>query len=262
VKLTQPFERSLQEKQRSMNTAIQAFNNLVGYEVGEVTAAATFYIAEVYSNFSRSLIESERPSGLKPAAVQKYEDQLEEEAFPFEEKAIQFHEKNLELIAGGLYNTWTEKSLARLAVLKPGRYAKTEISSGFLGSLDRYVYRQPARPADAVATGQSAGAGQQPSASGPTTGPGQQPSASGPTMGPSQPSSASGSTTGPGPSPSASGSTTGAGPSPSASGSTTGPGPSPSTSSSTTGPGDPLSTGQSPTSSSPAAEGAGNAPTH
>jgi cellulose synthase operon protein C len=144
VKLRQPFETSLKEKQRGMNVALEAFGKLVSYEVGEVTAAATFYIAEVYANFSRSLLESERPGSLQDSALRKYEEQLEEEAFPFEEKAIQFHEKNLELMGSGFYGPWTEKSLARLALLKPGRYAKSEISSGFLGSIDRYEYRSPA----------------------------------------------------------------------------------------------------------------------
>ncbi len=175
VKLLQPFELSLQEKRRAMDAAIEAFGNLVAYEVGEVTAAATFYMAEVYSNFSRSLAESERPAGLSAAELQEYELALEEEAFPLEEKAIEVHEKNLELLSGGIYNAWTEKSLARLAVLKPGRYAKYEISSGFLGSIDRYVYRQPERspvavesdatplpgePAAAVKFAPDAGAGQ------------------------------------------------------------------------------------------------------
>jgi len=145
--LRQPFERSLQQKQRAMKTALESFGKLAEYEVGEVTAAATFYMAEVYSNFGRSLLESERPASLNGAALQKYEDQLEEEAFPFEEKAIKFHEKNLELIRSGVYGVWTEKSLARLAVLKPGRYAKAEISSGFLGALDHYEYRRPLQPA-------------------------------------------------------------------------------------------------------------------
>jgi tetratricopeptide (TPR) repeat protein len=146
LKLQQPFERSLPAKQREMKTVLETFGGLVAYEVGDVTAAATFYMAEIYSNFSRSLTESERPAGLAAAALQKYEDQLEEEAFPFEEKAIQFHEKNLELMANGAYSAWTEKSLARLAVLKPGRYAKSEISSGYLGSLDHYEYRKPGEP--------------------------------------------------------------------------------------------------------------------
>jgi hypothetical protein len=73
------------------------------------------------------------------------------------------HEKNLELMtAGRLYNPWIEQSLARLAGLMPGRYAKAEISSGFLASIDRYAYRSPAAPdavpgavAKAVSTGES-----------------------------------------------------------------------------------------------------------
>jgi hypothetical protein len=132
--------------------------------VGEVTAAATFYMAEVYSNFGRTLLESERPSSLNGAALQKYEDQLEEEAFPFEEKAIKVHEKNLELMSGGkLYNAWIEKSLGRLAQLMPGRYAKAEISSGYLASIDRYAYRSPSwrEPTPAVADGTVSGASAQ-----------------------------------------------------------------------------------------------------
>jgi TolA-binding protein len=143
VKLRQPFEKTLKAKQQGMNVALEAFSKLVNYGVGEVTAAATYYMAEVYADFGRSLLESERPAGLKEATLQKYNDQLEEEAFPFEEKAIKFHEKNLELIASTYHGTWTDKSLARLAILNPGRYAKSEISSGFLGSIDRYEYRKP-----------------------------------------------------------------------------------------------------------------------
>ena len=79
--------------------------------------------------------------------MQDYEDAIEEEAFPFEERAISVHEKNLELLRGGIYNAWTQKSLARLAELMPGRYAKAEISSGFLDSIDQYSYQAPAQAA-------------------------------------------------------------------------------------------------------------------
>lgn len=151
VKLVQPFERSLQEKQQRMDAAIKALGGLVDYEVGDVTAAATFYMAEVYYGFNRALMESERPADLKAADLQKYELELEENAFPFEEQAITVHEKNLELIRSGVYSDWIEKSLAKLAHLMPARYAKGEMSSGFLGSLDRYAYRAPAAP-DSVAT--------------------------------------------------------------------------------------------------------------
>ena len=38
-----------------------AFNKLVDYELGEVTAAATYYLAEIYTHFSKALMASERP---------------------------------------------------------------------------------------------------------------------------------------------------------------------------------------------------------
>jgi len=144
VKLTLPFERSLAEKKKRMDAAVKAFNALIDYEVGDVTAAATYYMAEIYYGFNRSLMESERPTNLKAADLQEYELQLEESAYPFEERSITVHEKNLELIRQGIYNAWIEKSLAKLADLMPARYAKAEMSSGFLGSIDRYAYRAPA----------------------------------------------------------------------------------------------------------------------
>ena len=154
IALVQPFDENLQEKQRRMKTALDALGGLVGYEVAEVTAAATFYMAEVYSHFSQSLIESERPAGLDTTEQADYEAALEEEAFPFEELAIEVHQKNLELMAAGIYNVWIEKSLGALADLMPGRYAKFEASSGLIDSIDTYAYRVPRRPGgpDAPAT--------------------------------------------------------------------------------------------------------------
>jgi tetratricopeptide (TPR) repeat protein len=139
VKLRQPFEASLQEKQKRMDAAIEAMERLVEYEIADVTAAATFYMAETYFNFSRSLVESERPKDLKPDELEAFETALDEEAFPFEEKAIEVHEKNVELLQAGVLSEWTEKSLGRLAELMPGRYAKQEKSSDFLGATDGTV---------------------------------------------------------------------------------------------------------------------------
>jgi cellulose synthase operon protein C len=151
VKLRQPFETSLKDKQQSMDATIKAMNGLVDYGIAEVTAAATFYMAETYFDFSRSLKESERPADMKPADLEKFEAELDEAAFPFEEKAIKVHEKNMESLHAGVFNPWTEKSLGRLAELMPGRYAKSEMSSGFIGAIDRYVYRSPLAQAAALA---------------------------------------------------------------------------------------------------------------
>jgi tetratricopeptide (TPR) repeat protein len=143
VELTQPFDKSLAEKQRRMSAALEAFENLVDYEVSEVTAAATYHIAEIYYDFSQSLLHSERPTDLDKAALVDYDLALEEEAFPFEERAIETHEQNFALIRSGIFNSWVQQSLDRLAALVPGRYAKNEISSGFVGSIDVFAYHAP-----------------------------------------------------------------------------------------------------------------------
>jgi cellulose synthase operon protein C len=148
LQLEQPFEQSLAGKQRLMDAALAAFESLVQYEVAEVTAAATWYIAEVYLEFSRALLESERPAGLSAAELSAYEMVLEEEAFPFEDRSIEVHEENFELLTVGVSNAWVRKSLDKLAVLVPGRYAKEEISTGFLGSIDSYAYRVPTAPVE------------------------------------------------------------------------------------------------------------------
>jgi hypothetical protein len=146
LELVQPFEKSLAEKQARMDAAMAALEALVDYEVGEVTAAATYYIAEIYFNFSQALLDSERPDDMSSAELASYDLVLEEEAYPFEEQAIEVHEENFELLRAGLFNPWVEKSMGKLANLMPGRYAKTEISSGFLGSIDVYAYRMPVVP--------------------------------------------------------------------------------------------------------------------
>src|SRR5258706_11452980 len=126
-----------------MDARIAAVGRLVDDGIDEVTAGATYYIAETYSNFSHSLLDSERPDDLKPEDLEEFKNKLDEAAFPFEEKTIKVHEKNMELLHTGVFNSWTEKSLTRLTELMPGRYAKHETSSGFLGAIDTHAEELP-----------------------------------------------------------------------------------------------------------------------
>jgi len=150
IRLVQPFEANLRKKKELMKATTQEFNRLVEYEVGEVTAAATFYLADIYAHFSKALSESERPDGLNAQEMQEYELAIEEQAYPFEEKAIQIHEKNLELISVGIYNPWVDRSLGKLARLVPARYDKPEVPSEIVASLDTFAF-EIERPAPAEA---------------------------------------------------------------------------------------------------------------
>jgi hypothetical protein len=59
----------------------------------------------------------------------------------------------MELMRAGVYDEWTKKSLERLTKLMPGRYAKPELSSGFLSEIDTYVYRSPLSQVSGPTTG-------------------------------------------------------------------------------------------------------------
>lgn len=129
VALVEPFKANLAKKKERMSIAIDTFAKLIDYQVGDVTAAATFYLAEIYFDFNVSLVESERPTNLNDEELEQYELVIEEQAYPFEAKAIDVHEKNMELLDIGVYNEWIDKSIAKLSVLLPARYAKTEQDS-------------------------------------------------------------------------------------------------------------------------------------
>ncbi len=148
VRLEKPLEVNLRKKRDLMKAATREFSSLLDYQVGEVTAAATFYLAEIYGHFSKSLTKSERPEGLSPLELEQYNLAIEEQAYPFEEKSIEIHEKNLQLISQGIYNEWIDKSLQKLAKLVPARYDKPEEASGPVASLDTYLFAidRPAAP--------------------------------------------------------------------------------------------------------------------
>jgi hypothetical protein len=140
VRLVKPFEANLRQKRDLMKALTREFNTIIAFEIGETTAASTFYLAEIYADFSKALMTSERPEGLSPLEREEYDLAIEEQAYPFEEKSIAVHESNLELISRGIYNEWIDKSLQKLAVLVPARYAKPEESSAIMSSLDTFVF--------------------------------------------------------------------------------------------------------------------------
>ncbi len=152
IKLVKPLEVSVKKKQNSMKALVASYSKLVDYQVADVTAASTYYIAEIYYNFSRSLMESERPEGLTALELEEFVLALEDQAFPFEEKTISVHEKNVELLTIGVYSPWIDRSIEKLAKLLPARYAKPEQSTGYIAAINTYRYSNPRFVRDDAAT--------------------------------------------------------------------------------------------------------------
>jgi len=106
--------------------AVAGLNRAAGYGFAEVTTAATYDLGGVYRDFSRALLASERPRELRGEALEEYELMLEEQAYPFEEQAIQAHEMNLGRIGQGLWNDSIRRSSWALAELAPAKYGKQD----------------------------------------------------------------------------------------------------------------------------------------
>lgn len=127
MRLTIPLAKSLERKQARMEAALDAYARAADYDVAGVTTAATFRIAELYHRLGSDLLASERPTDLGPDALEQYDILLEEQAYPFEEKAIELHQANAARARDGAWDDWVRRSYAALAELLPVRYAKAEI---------------------------------------------------------------------------------------------------------------------------------------
>ena len=135
IKLIAPLKKSLAEKRKAMETALKAYTQAADYQVSEVTTAATFESAELYRQLGKDLMSSERPKNLSKDELEQYNVLLEEQAFPFEEKAIKLHEVNAARTREGTYDEWVQKSFAALAQLNPGRYGKVELGEPLVESI-------------------------------------------------------------------------------------------------------------------------------
>jgi TolA-binding protein len=135
VKLNQPLADSMKLKRSLMEDVIKVYTDAADYGVAEVTTAATYRLGEVYEQFSSDLMDSERPADLDEAALGQYELLLEEQMYPFEEKAIELYKANTDRAPDGVYDEWVKKSFNRLASLMPARYAKKERSEDVVTSL-------------------------------------------------------------------------------------------------------------------------------
>ena len=122
IGLVLPLNRSLGLKKDALQKALNLYGRAASYGLVESATESTYAIADIYHSFSKSLLDSERPRNLNAAELDQYKILLEDQAFPFEDNAIKFHEKNLSHVKQGISNEWVQKSYAKLKLLFPARY--------------------------------------------------------------------------------------------------------------------------------------------
>lgn len=122
IRLKNPLAQSLKAKKTAMQDAVKLFGQATVYGHEEFVTQSTLAIGEIYRNFATALIESERPRNLNAEELEQYNILLEDQAFPFEDKAIEFYETNISRIASGIFDSAIKASLENLKVLYPVRY--------------------------------------------------------------------------------------------------------------------------------------------
>ncbi|WP_101758232.1 tetratricopeptide repeat protein [Oceanicoccus sp. KOV_DT_Chl] len=126
IKLKLPMKKSFKKKKQAMDKVVKAYTKTNDYGIEAFSTLAVYRLAEVYAQLSRDLMASERPAKLDELEREQYDVLLEEQAFPFEEKAIAIHEGNAQRSWDGVYNASVKKSFSALSVLLPARYGKQE----------------------------------------------------------------------------------------------------------------------------------------
>jgi TolA-binding protein len=135
IALVEPLQRQLKLKKAKMEETLRAYEVAANYGVADVTTAATYRIATVYRDFGKALMTSERPKKLSKAELEQYDVLLEEQAFPFEEKATELHEVNAHRATSGIYDKWVKSSFDALRELRPLRYGKNERTEGVIDAI-------------------------------------------------------------------------------------------------------------------------------
>ncbi len=127
IRLSAPVERSLPQRKAAVEAAIQSLEKAGAYGYADITTAASYELGAVYQSFAKALIDSERPRNLSGEEIEQYNILLEEQALPFEEKAIASHESNLKRVGQGFYDDSIARSVTALGVLSPAKYGKREV---------------------------------------------------------------------------------------------------------------------------------------
>lgn len=135
MRLTLPLNRSLGQKRNALQRTLNLYGLVTSYAILETVTEATHAIGDVYFSFSRALLESDKPKGLTKLELEQYKVLLEDQAFPFEDNAIKFYEKNIQYTKQGIFDDWVRNSYSQLKILFPARYNREAMLEPYINVL-------------------------------------------------------------------------------------------------------------------------------
>ncbi len=119
------IKNDLNQKLKKIQEVEKAYTEVLAIGAGEYGIAALTRIGLAYSDFAQNFLDSPNPRGLDEEQMDMYRGELENRAFPLEEKSIEALEKALaKSYELSVYNEWTLLAQERINKYRPGAYAK------------------------------------------------------------------------------------------------------------------------------------------
>ena len=124
VALSLPLKKSLEKKTKALKQVVGKLEALAEYQDSVIMSAATHQIGSIYRTLARDILKSERPAGLNEMELEQYNILLEEQAYPFEEQAMDIYRINIQKVAEGHYDKWIEQTYDVLAEMNPTEFKR------------------------------------------------------------------------------------------------------------------------------------------
>jgi tetratricopeptide (TPR) repeat protein len=119
------LKKDLQDKLKLTPAMIESYTDVLKIGSADWGIAALTRIGMINQDFARNFVESPDPPGLDEEQLEMYRSELENRAFPLEEKAIEAYEKALEKSYElNIYNEYTLAAQDALNKFKPGEYGE------------------------------------------------------------------------------------------------------------------------------------------
>ncbi|MFC1889485.1 hypothetical protein ACFL4G_06990, partial [Thermodesulfobacteriota bacterium] len=106
---------------------IQEYLSVIELGYRDFITNASYKIGHAYEEFRDSLVHSEVPEDLEGEYLEAYQMQLEEQAYPYEEKAAETYKAAMARADKlGIFDKWVGLARMRLSVLEPWNYTLLE----------------------------------------------------------------------------------------------------------------------------------------
>ncbi len=124
IRLTLPLKKSLEKKKTALKSIVTQLEALSTYNDSVIMSAATYQIASIYRTLARDVLNSERPDSLSELQLEQYNILLEEQAYPFEEQAMDIFNINIQKVSQGHYDKWIERTFEVMAQMNPTEFKR------------------------------------------------------------------------------------------------------------------------------------------